>query len=324
MHQRYRLLRLLADGRFHSGEALGAALGIGRSAVWKLVASLGELGLEVFGVTGRGYRLAYPIEFLDRTRILDAIAPPTRQLIADVDVHNSLESTNRLLLERAANGLANGSVCLAEHQTDGRGRRGRSWVSPFGANVYLSLYWRFDDAPQGLNGLSLAAGVAVARALGAAGIDGVGLKWPNDIIWEQRKLAGILIEMSGEATGPTHVVAGVGLNVAMPRSAGEHIDQPWADVQTASGGAQDRNQLSAGLIQELAVAFSEFATAGLGPALLHEWERLDVIRGRTVALRTGQGEVVGTAVGLDEFGSLLVMVNGKTQRYHSGEVSLRV
>ena len=313
----------MADGRFHSGETLGAALGIGRSAVWKVVKSLEELGLDVFAVPGKGYRLAYPIDFLERDRVLHAMDAGPRRLVGGLDIHADLESTNRFLLERAANGLATGFACLAEYQSGGRGRRGRVWVSPFGANIYLSVYWCFEAAPQVLSGLSLAAGVAVSRALHGTGLTGVGLKWPNDVLWEQRKLAGILVEMAGESTGPCHVVTGVGLNVNMPRTVGQQIDQPWVDVRTAAGRTHDRNLLAARLIQELVTVFSDFASEGLSARLLGEWERLDVIKGRAVSLRTGQGEVIGTAIGLDESGSLLVSVNGKTQRFFSGEVSLR-
>ncbi len=313
----------MADGRFHSGETLGVALGVGRSAVWKVVKSLEELGLEVFAVPGRGYRLAYPIDFLERDRILNAMDSGPRRLVGGLDIHAELESTNQFLLERAPKGLASGFACLAEHQSGGRGRRGRVWVSPFGANIYLSLYWRFEAAPQVLGGLSLAAGVAVSRALQAVGLTDIGLKWPNDVLWERRKLAGILVEMVGESMGPCHVVTGVGLNVNMPRTVGRQIDQPWVDVRSATGRTHDRNLLAARLIQELVTAFPAFASEGLSAHLLREWERLDVIKGRTVSLRSGQGEVIGTALGLDESASLLVSVNGKTQRFFSGEVSLR-
>ena len=323
MHQRYRLLRLMADGRFHSGEALGAALGIGRSAVWKLVRSLERLGMEVCALRGKGYRLAYPIDLLERARVLEFVNEEQRGLLSGLDIHASLESTNRFLMERTDKGLSSGFVCLAEHQSSGRGRRGRSWISPFGANLSLSIYWRFDIAGQALSGLSLAAGVAVARVLSAEGVAGIGLKWPNDVLWDRRKLAGILMEISGESTGACNVVVGVGLNVNMPPKAGETIDQPWVDLRTVTGQTYDRNVLAGRLIQELITVFTEFASRGLNERLLADWERFDVVRDRPISLLTGQGEVTGTAVGLDETGALLVSVDGKTQRFFSGEVSLR-
>ncbi len=323
MHQRYRLLHLMADGRFHSGEALGSALGIGRSAVWKLIRSLEKLGMEVLALRGKGYKLADPVDFLEETRVLESIDQEQRRSMAGLEVHASLDSTNRFLLDRIDGELPSGFVCLAEHQSRGRGRRGRSWISPFVSNLYLSIFWRFDMAGQSLSGLSLAAGVAVARVLAAEGVAGIGLKWPNDVLWDQRKLAGILVEISGEYTGACNVVVGVGLNVNMPPAAGATIDQPWVDLRTVTGRTYDRNILAGRLIQELVIVFTEFASRGLDERLLAEWEALDVVRGRSISLLTGQGEVTGTAMGLDETGSLLVSVDGRTQRFFSGEVSLR-
>jgi BirA family biotin operon repressor/biotin-[acetyl-CoA-carboxylase] ligase len=323
MHQRYRLLRLLADGRFHSGEALGGTLGVGRSAVWKVVRSLDALGIQVYAVPGRGYRLADPLDLLDQGRILEAMGPAVRRRIGGLDIHPSVDSTNRVLAQRAAQGLPSGFVCIAEHQSAGRGRRGRPWVSPFGANIYLSLLWRFDVPPQSLAGLSLVAGVGVVRALADAGARGVGLKWPNDVLWSGRKLAGILLEMSGEAAGPYDVVVGVGLNVNMPRDAATAIDQPWVDLATVCAGTQNRNLVAGRLLHHLVNVFEDVAERGLA-SLLAEWKGLDVARGRPVMITTARDTVAGTALGLDEAGALLLRVGGKTRRFHSGEVSLRL
>jgi len=323
MHQRYRLLRLLADGRFHSGEGLGTALGIGRSAVWKLVRSLEGLGVDVFAVAGKGYRLAHPLDLLDRERILSAVDGSTRKLVSGVEVLPSIDSTNRFLMERIDRGLPPGSACLAEHQQAGRGRRGRAWISPFGANIYLSVSWRFDTSPDSLGGAGLAAGVAVARALHAVGITGFGLKWPNDVLWEGRKLAGILLEMKGESTGPYDVVVGIGLNVRMPPGAQASIDQPWVDIASIAGGPQDRNRIAGLLLKNLVQGLADFSGNGLEP-FLAEWSRLDLVQGRAVSLSTGLGPVSGTAMGLDRDGALLLRVDGETRRYVSGEVSLRL
>lgn len=323
MHQRYRLLRLLADGCFHSGEELGTALGIGRSAVWKLTRSLEGLGVDVFAVAGKGYRLAHPLDLLDRERILSVVDGSTRELVSGLEVLPSIDSTNRFLMERIDDGLPPGSACLAEHQHSGRGRRGRAWISPFGANVYLSVSWRFDTSPDTLGGVGLAAGVAVARALHGCGIAGFGLKWPNDVLWEGRKLAGILLEMKGESTGPYDVVVGIGLNVRMPPSARASIDQPWVDIASIAGGPQDRNRIGGLLLKNLVEGLADFSRHGLEP-FLAEWSRLDLVQGRAVSLSTGLGAVNGTVMGLDRFGALLLRVDGETRRYVSGEVSLRL
>ncbi len=323
MHQRYRLLRLLANGRFHSGEELGAALGIGRSAVWKLIRSLRELDLDVYAVSGKGYRLGEPLALLERERILGYLPEATRDLVGGLDIHASIDSTNHSLMQRAGPGLPSGFTCLAEHQSQGRGRRGRSWVSPLGANIYLSVLWRFDMPPDSLASLSLAAAVAVARGLHATGIDEIGLKWPNDVLWNGRKLAGILLEMAGEPSGPCHVVVGVGLNVNMPPVSGGSIDQPWVDVRSIIGRYMDRNPITAHILASLVHGFTAFATSGL-ETFRRDWERRDVLRGRAVFIDAGKGPVHGAALGLDSGGALLVTVDGETRHFHSGEVSVRI
>ena len=323
MHPRFRLLRLLADGRFHSGEALGAALGSSRAGVWKLAQSLPDLGVEVFAVPGKGYRLASPFEPLEPARIDGALEPEARPLLAGVEVLPSVDSTNRLLHERAAEGLPSGSACLAEHQSGGRGRRGRPWVSPFGANLYASVLWRFNLAPAALGPLSVAVGVVVAEALAACGADGLGLKWPNDVLWQGRKLAGVLTEVMGEATGPARVVVGIGVNVNMPEAAAAAIDQPWVDLKTIIGGPVDRNPVAARLLSGLARGLDQFAREGFEP-MRPAWDRLDLARGQPVVVTTGEGAVAGDCRGLDDSGALLVAVGGLTRRYLSGEVSLRL
>ena len=182
------LIRRLADGRFYSGQARADELGISRAGVWKRLNRLGEqLQLEIQAVPGRGYRLAEPLELLDREQILCVLEPKVAGALSDLHLHQRIGSTNSWLMEQAAAGAASGSVCLAEQQTEGRGRRGRTWASPFGANIYLSLLWRFSQAPAQLSGLSLAAGLAVLRALQRQGVQGPGLKWPNDLLWNGRR-----------------------------------------------------------------------------------------------------------------------------------------
>jgi len=323
MHPRFRLLRLLADGRFHSGEALGSVLGLSRASVWKLARSLPDLGIEVFAVPGKGYRLASAFEPLEPSRIDAALEPEARPLLGAVAVLESVDSTNGYLHEQAAADLPSGSACLAEHQAGGRGRRGRHWVSPFGANLYVSLLWRFNLAPAALGPLSVALGVVVAQTLAASGASGLGLKWPNDVLWQGRKLAGVLTEVAGEATGPSRVVVGIGVNVNMPEVAAAAIDQPWVDLKTILGAPVDRNPVAARLLSGLARGLDRFAREGFDP-LRPEWDRLDLARGQRVVVTTGEGAVEGDCRGLDESGALLVAVAGNTRRYLSGEVSLRL
>lgn len=323
MHPRFQLLRLLADGRFHSGRALGDALGLSRGSVWNLARELDGLGVEVFAVRGKGYQLTRAFEPLDADRMLVELPLEARSLLADLEVHPSVDSTNRVLHQRADQGAPSGTVCLAEHQSQGRGRRGRGWVSPYGANLYASLLWRFDQAPAALGPLSVAVGVMIAEALEALGAQGCGLKWPNDVLWSGGKLAGVLIEMTGEATGPAQAVVGVGLNVAMPDGAGAEIDQPWVDLSTVLGRPVDRNVVASAVLARLLSGLERFAREGFAP-LRASWDRLDVARGRPVRVASGAGVLEGECLGLDTDGALLVASGGRVQRCLSGEVSVRL
>jgi len=323
MAQTFKLLEILADGRFHSGEALGDKLGISRTAVWKALRSCTELGVELQAVPGRGYRLAAALELLHGDAVVESMGEASRELLGVLEIHRDLDSTNRYLMQQAAGGAASGQVCLAERQTAGRGRRGRHWVSPFGANLYLSVLWRFEAAPASLGGLSLAVGVGIVRALQGAGVRGIGLKWPNDVVWEGRKLAGVLLEMSGESAGPCHVVAGVGLNVRMPKGPGETIGQPWADVGTlVDGGSASRNRLAGLVLDQVLSVLGGYQRTGLQP-YLEDWNRLDVCVGRPVVLESQGRRLVGEVRGVSTEGALILRSNGVERCYQSGEVSLR-
>jgi len=319
------LLDILNDGAFHSGEALAQQLGgISRAAVWKLIRALEDKGITIFAVRGRGYRLAEPIEFLEQSRIAAAFTQETRSYVAAVDVHSCLDSTSTQLLNQAKNGAPSGTVCCAEFQLAGRGRRGRDWVSPFAANVSLSLLWRFSVGPAALSGLSLATGVAVARALRQLGVAEVGLKWPNDLLWRWLKLGGILLEFDGESTGPCHVVAGVGINVAMPPGTDNTIDQPWIDLRGILGPGQiSRNQLIAQIVNELVAAFAGFEQTGF-PGISRQWQQFDQVAGQRITLHCPNSTISGIARGVDDSGALLVETGNGMQRFLAGEISLRV
>lgn len=324
MQLRRRLLQLLSDGQFHSGEALGAVLGVSRMAVWKHLKALRELGVNFEVVRGKGYRLPTSVELLDDTAILAGAAADTRAALAAVDVLLEVDSTNNRLREQALEGAPAGSVCLAEMQHAGRGRRGRAWVSPFASNLYLSLLWRSASGAESLGGLSLVTGIAVLRSLRAFGIDSAGLKWPNDITADSAKLAGILIDVVGESSGPCAVIIGVGINVAMPQPEAAGIDQTWTDLQTLTGSTDvSRNSLAARLLDHVLPAIDEFESQGLQP-FLDEWRRHDVVDGREVDLRLANEVIRGTARGIDAGGALLVDTAAGRRRFASGEVSVRV
>jgi BirA family biotin operon repressor/biotin-[acetyl-CoA-carboxylase] ligase len=321
---RYRIIRRLADGRFHSGEGLAREIGLSRAAVWKSLKSVRrDLGARVQAVPGRGYRLERPLELLDAGAVLEAVPPASRRRVADLRLLDRTDSTNARLLAAAREGARSGTVCLAEQQTAGRGRRGRAWVSPYGSNIYLSVLWRYPLAPAELSGLSLAAGLAVLEAVRALGARDVGIKWPNDLLWQGRKLAGLLVEVIGEAGGPTQVVVGVGVNTLLPEEAGADIDQPWIDLARVPGvSAVSRNHLAGRLIHHLTAALAAYPDQGLRPHL-PLWHRCDPYYGSTVRLHQAGRVVEGVHAGISETGALLLEVDGQVQSFHAGEVSLR-
>lgn len=324
MDSRQRLIQVLADGRFHSGQALGEKLGVSRAMVWKLVRRLREdLAAPVHGVVGKGYRLAEPVVLLAAERIREHLGAPARGRLPRIEVRTTMASTNRRLMELAAQGAPGGAVALAEHQSGGRGRRGRSWESPFGQNLYLSLLWRYARLPVPVSALSIVAGVAVVRALEALGHGGLALKWPNDVVAEGGKLAGILLEMGGEPAGPCHVVVGVGLNVNMTRASTAAIDQPWTSLRLLGGRPLDRNPVAAALLTELVDALADFGERGLAEVAA-DWRRLDLTRDHPIGVHTAAGVVAGVGQGIDETGALRVATPGGLRIFHSGEVSVRI
>ncbi|HUP91010.1 MAG TPA: biotin--[acetyl-CoA-carboxylase] ligase [Solimonas sp.] len=313
-----RLADALADGQWHSGEALAAASGITRAALAKRVARLRGWQLDVEARQGLGYRLAQPIERLD-AQALQRAAPGMR-----VEVLALADSTSSRMLE--ADPALDPQALFAEFQAQGRGRRGRAWASPFGANLYLSIGWSFASWPPQLTALPLAVGVACARIVRAAGLAEAGLKWPNDLLLDGRKLGGILIEHRGEAGGPCRVVVGVGLNVAMSARQAGAIEQPWTSVHAAQAARglplTPRPRLAAELLAALHAALQDFARSGFA-SFAADWAALDLTRDRSVRISSAQQELSGIARGVDEHGALLLEADGAIQRLHSGEVSLR-
>ncbi|TAM47334.1 MAG: bifunctional biotin--[acetyl-CoA-carboxylase] ligase/biotin operon repressor BirA [Gammaproteobacteria bacterium] len=323
MTTRSAVLRLLADGGFHSGTDMGQHLGVTRAAVCKAIRSLTDAGLDIHRVTGRGYRLPQPVRPLDRRAILRHLGAQAREVRDRLTLLEETGSTNRYLLERAHLASFAGAVCLAEAQAAGRGRRGRQWVATPYHNILLSMGWRFPAGPGIVAGLSLAAGVAILRALEDYGVRGAVLKWPNDVLWQEKKLAGLLVDVQGEAAGPSLVVLGVGLNGYIGSHDAARIDQPWTDLHTITGAPVERNRLAALVVRELRDMFQQFADKGLA-AFRDEWQRRHLYHGRRVRLLAGERGIVGTVEGIDAHGALLLRdARGNTRAYHSGEISLR-
>ncbi len=320
------LFTILADGRFHSGERLSKQLQVSRSSVWNGIEKLKAMGLDIYAVKGQGYKLAEPVEPLNKEKILQNTTSAAKLHLPHIDVHWSLDSTNRYIMDLAKYGAQSGHAALAEIQTAGRGRRGRTWISPFGGNVYLSQMWRFQAGPSSLGGLSLATAVAVARALTKTGVRGFSLKWPNDILAGGKKLAGILLEISGEASGPATVVCGIGINVLLKDELAQTIDQPWTDLYHLIGTVPSRNRLVGVLLSELIDMYIEYEAKGLAP-FLPEWQQLDAYYGKPIQLctnaSTNENVIQGIARGVDSQGALKLEVGGTLHTFYSGEISLR-
>jgi BirA family biotin operon repressor/biotin-[acetyl-CoA-carboxylase] ligase len=320
-----RLFAKLADGEFHSGETLAAELAVSRSAVWKAAKALRELGAIVHAVRNRGYRLPAAGEPLDGARIMELLSLAARDHVRRVDTAWTLGSTNTVLMERPYPPVGSGDALLAEYQTAGRGRRGRTWVAPPGGSICLSFSWMFGDMPRDLGALGLVIGVCALEALQRLGVAGVGLKWPNDLLIDDRKLGGILIELRAESAGPACVVIGIGLNVALGTSLLEKIGaMGLAPIDLASAGLKGagRNAVAAGLISAFVQGLLDFEQSGLKP-FVQKWMVADALRGRPVTVMATEGATKGIARGIDLEGAFLVETPQGLLRFITGDVSVR-
>lgn len=317
------LLVRLADGEFHSGQLLANDLGVSRTAIWKQLARFEGLGLQLESIRGKGYRIPGGLDLLSEAAIRRRLSADAVSLAAEIAVLSVVDSTNSELLRRDVFPEGQSLICTAEQQQSGRGRRGRDWVSPFARSVYLSMTWDFAQGAAALEGLSLAAGVCVARALKATGIDCPQLKWPNDVLYDGSKVGGILIEMTGDAAGPARVVLGVGVNVAMPAATAEGIDQPWTDLATVAGSdLPSRSAVVAGLLNALLPMLASFEKTGFS-AWREEWCALDAYANRPVMVTMGARRTAGTGRGVNDRGALLLETSTGTVPVFGGEVTVR-
>jgi BirA family biotin operon repressor/biotin-[acetyl-CoA-carboxylase] ligase len=319
------LLMLLADGRLHSGEWLAQQLGVSRAAIWKGIERLRMRGIDIQAVPRRGYALPREVELLQEEPIRAAVASERAARLRSIDLEFDVDSTNTRLLAVAAPPYGYADVVLSELQHAGRGRRGRHWVAPFGGSIALSMGWSFADASRASPTLSLSVGVAVARALARAGARGIGLKWPNDIWLDDRKIGGVLIELRAEASGPAHVVIGVGVNVTLAPSTRAKIEVSGvrvAAVADACDTAPSRNFIAGAIIDELLSMLVDFEREGFAP-FRGAWTALDVLRDRPAQVLTGEDVISGTARGVDAHGALRLERDGRMHEFVSGEVSLR-
>lgn len=317
-----KIIRILSDGEHHSGSDLGTSTKITRSAIWKFMKVLDSYGVEVESSKSKGYRLPSPIILLDSAAIKKNISSETLKEQLKIEVFATVDSTNQYLKTLKAETKKNFQVCLAEYQTAGRGRFGRKWYSPFGSNIYFSLSWTVSKDVSELNGFSLVVGLAVVKALEACGVPNtLKLKWPNDVQYQQKKLAGILLEINAEANGASQVIIGIGLNVNMADSA--EIDQPWVSVRSITKQLSDRNVIIAKLIEQLMQNIRLYETLGL-KHFLPEWQVYDALYGKEIQLEQHKQIIKGTMQGIDERGHLLLQDEvGQMNSYSSGDVSIK-
>jgi len=315
-----QLIKQLASGTFVSGQAIGEELGISRAAISKHIRGLTEMGIDVFSVTGKGYRLAQPLTLLDKTTIIEQLAE--KELTSPIEVHSLIDSTNSYLMRRIPHQVTQGQVVISEHQSAGRGRRGRQWISPFGSHIYMSMYWYLDQGMSAAMGLSVVAALAVSDAIKNLYQLDVQLKWPNDIYLDKVKLAGILIDLEGQALEGCHSVIGIGLNIHMPTCAASNIDQPWTDLQQHTRTPINRNILTAELVKCLVKRLNQHSKHGIA-TMLDDWHKQDVYLNKPVRLITGEKETSGICRGINNQGALLLEVDQQVKPIYGGEVSLR-
>ena len=323
-----RVFAILADGQFHSGEALADALGVSRGAVWKAVKSLRDLGATVHAVRNRGYRLAKSSEALAVAPILASLSDSVRGRVKSLEVVWSVGSTNTVLLARPSPPNGSSEAMLAEYQTAGRGRRGKPWVAPPGGSICMSFSWNFRDVPEDLGSLGLVIGVCELRALRTLGVTQAKLKWPNDLLVEDKKLGGILIELRAESDGPAYVVVGIGVNVALGAPLLAKIAETGiapTDLVTAGLEHPSRNAVAGAILEACIHGVLQFEREGLRP-FLEDWRDADALQGRMVDVRGATGDVArGLARGVDLHGALLVeTLDEGLKKFVSGEVSVRV
>lgn len=317
----FPILRLLSDGRFHSGEDIATHFGVTRATVWNALQDAEALGVQVFSVRGKGYRLPEPISFLDQERILSLLG--LHASTYTLEIHEHIDSTNSHLMRSAAQGAAHATCVVAELQTAGRGRRGRVWQAGLGHSLAFSVLWRFDCGAGALSGLSLAVGIAMIRALHELGAVDAQLKWPNDVLSDQQKLAGILIELQGDMDGPSAAVIGIGLNLRLPEAMRRTIDQPATDLHQLLDEPVERDIVLAALLRHLADVLQAFERGGF-EQLRDEWTAHHAYHNDTVRMLMPDGRVIeGTAEGIATDGALLVRTVDGTQRFTAGEIGMR-
>tara|TARA_R110000868_G_scaffold407985_1_gene690054 strand:- start:10922 stop:11890 length:969 start_codon:yes stop_codon:yes gene_type:complete len=316
MMKALEILKILADGEFHSGQAIGEQLGITRTSIWNHIKGIEAYGYNVDSLPGKGYRISGGTNLLD-VDALEAAFPNLKNLM----VFSEIDSTNQYLLDNCQSFNDTPVVCLAEYQRAGKARRGRKWESPFGKNLYCSVAYQFETGVNAIAGLSLAIGVVVAQTLEHFGLQNVQLKWPNDVYVNGKKVVGILVEFLGEVTGPCDVVVGVGININKPQQ-DYAINQDWTCMETALGQSVDRTAFSCYFLQQLLQALDTFKAEGFA-AFHQQWQHYDCLIGKEINAEKQNKSFTAKVLGLDNQGNLIVSTKQGETALTGGEVSVR-
>lgn len=315
------LIRRLSDGKFHSGEAIAQELSISRTAVWKLIQKIEQWQVEIYSIRGRGYQIPGGLELINEELLQYQLSQHNR-LFKQVKVLTSIDSTADFLTREWQRTPGEGRVCIAEHQTAGRGRKGRVWVSPFAANLYFSIGVQLPLGLSALGGLSLAVGICLCRVINQFSGDKVKLKWPNDLLVDNKKLAGVLVEASGDTNDKSFLNIGVGINWDMKPKQGDAIDQPWANLKALLPEKVTRNDILAKLLIELDQALSQYIKTGFS-SFAKDWSGLSAFYQQQVTIESGVGKIDGIEVGVEPNGALKLDTGSGVHIFHSGEVSVR-
>lgn len=317
------LIEQMSDGAYHSGESLGSLLGVSRAAIWKNLQAIAELGIAVESKPGLGYCIEGGLSLLHAQDIAAYVAPSLLRLFDPIEVYGVIPSTNQLLMEaiQSTQSPVN-KICFAEMQTAGKGRRGRQWQSPFARNIYLSVSRQFHDGAKAVEGLSLAVGLAVVQAVENFACTSAKLKWPNDVLVDGKKLAGILIEITGDLNGQCHVVLGVGVNVSMG-SLDPAIDQPWTDLDRVLGCAPDRSEVAGSLLNYILGVLADYSVRGF-KYYRDAWESRCAFVNLPVCVSSPASQICGLMLGVTDSGALRILVDGQERELVGGELSLRL
>jgi BirA family biotin operon repressor/biotin-[acetyl-CoA-carboxylase] ligase len=317
------LLKILADGKIYSGQVLAEKAGVSRAEIWKKINKIKNKNVEIKSIKGKGYCLASPIELLDDKKIRNQLSSYTNEHLQSLELLYQTESTNQLLMEQLANFPIHANVLLAEYQSEGKGRGSNKWLSGPGVGLCMSIGWHFDYIPKTFSALSLATGVVIAKSLARPGTAVINLKWPNDIMFNGAKMGGILIESRGQHAGSVDVVIGIGINIKLPSHLSSQIEQDTTDLSDAYGFLPSRNFLAVIIINNIFQLLSEYQKHGF-EEYIDEWCKLDICKGKQAVIHLNDNNIEGTVDGIDNNGNLLMIENGKRNKYSSGDLTIRL